>query len=125
MPSPAGAMLAGSSVLLFGERAPWLAVGLVLASALLMISNLRYRHFARRLWPALPRTGKLLVCILFLIFVDVALSHKNYSLFFNLFCFALGLTYAVYGLDPDTYLPGRRKRAALAAAAAEADTQVP
>ncbi len=125
MPSPAGAMLAGSSVLLFGERLPWLAVCLVLASSLLMISSLRYRHFAQRLWPALPRMGKLLVCILFLIFVDVALSHKNYSLFFSLFCFALGLVYAVYGLDPDTYLPGRRRRAAQVAAAAGADTGAP
>lgn len=125
MPSPAGAMFAGSSVLLFGERLPWLAAGLVLVSALLMISNLRYRHFARRIWPALPRTAKLLVCILFLIFVDVALSHKNYSLFFNLFCFALGLTYAVYGLDPDTYLPGRRKRTAVAETTAGAGAEVP
>jgi CDP-diacylglycerol--serine O-phosphatidyltransferase len=125
MPSPAGAMLAGASVLLFGEWAPWLAVGLVLAASLLMVSSLRYRHFARRIWPALPRTAKLLVCILFLIFVDVALSHKNYSLFFTLFCFALGVTYAVYGLDPDCYLPGRRKRAAVAAAAPLAGTEKP
>jgi CDP-diacylglycerol--serine O-phosphatidyltransferase len=125
MPSPAGAMLAGASVLLFGERAPWLAMALVLASALLMISSLRYRHFARRIWPALPRTAKLLVCILFLIFVDVALSHKNYSLFFSLFCLVLGLGYAVYGLDPDTYLPGRRKRKALAEAAAGSDADNP
>jgi CDP-diacylglycerol---serine O-phosphatidyltransferase len=117
MPSPAGAMLAGSAVLLFGEHAPWLALALAVTSALLMISNLHYRHFARRIWPVLPRVAKLLVCILFVIFVDVALAHRNFSLFFSLFCFLLGVTYAVYGLDPDTYLPSRRKRAAAADAA--------
>ena len=107
MPSPAGAMMAGSSVLLFGSRWTWLATGLVLATSLLMVSTLRYRHFARRIWPSLPRTGKLLVCVLLLIFVDVALSHKNYALFFNLFCFGLAMAYMVGGLDPQTYLPKR------------------
>lgn len=111
MPSPAGAMLAGSGVLLFGGRVPWVAFGLVILAALLMVSNLHYRHFAQRIWPALPRTVKLLVCILLLIFVDVALAHKLYTQFFSLLCFAMAVTYVFYGLDPDTYLPGRRRQA--------------
>ncbi len=117
MPSPAGAMLAGSSVLLFGDRVPWLGLALVLASSGLMVSNLRYRHFARRIWPGLPRTAKLLVCVLLLVFVDIALSHKLYRQFFSLLCFALAVTYVFYGLDPDTYLPSRRRRAAVPPAA--------
>jgi uncharacterized protein YjeT (DUF2065 family) len=49
--------------------------------------------------------------VLVLVFVDVALSHKLYTQFFSLLCFALALTYVVYGLDPATYLPARWKRA--------------
>jgi len=112
IPSPAGAMLAGSSVLLFGQRLPWLALVLVVAASGLMVSNLRYRHFARRIWPVLPRTVKLLVCVVLLTFVDVALSHKQlYTMGFSLLCFVLAITYVVYGLDPDTYLPARWRRA--------------
>jgi CDP-diacylglycerol--serine O-phosphatidyltransferase len=107
MPSPAGAMLAGSSVLLFGQALPWLALALVLAASGLMVSNLRYRHFARRIWPILPRSVKLLAFILLLIFVDVALAHRLYTLSFTIFCFSLAVAYVVYGLDPKTYLPGR------------------
>ncbi len=114
MPSPAGAMMAGSSVLLLAERWPWAAVAMVVLTGVLMVSNLRYRHFAQRMWPILPRSVKLIVCILLLIFVDVALAHKLYTQFFSLLCFIMALTYGVYGLDPDTYLPGRRRAAATA-----------
>ena len=87
---------------------------MVVLTGVLMVSTLRYRHFAQRMWPVLPRSVKLIVCILLLIFVDVALAHKLYTQFFSLLCFAMALTYGVYGLDPDTYLPGRRRGAASA-----------
>ncbi|NQU08040.1 MAG: CDP-alcohol phosphatidyltransferase family protein, partial [Candidatus Abyssubacteria bacterium] len=77
MPSPAGAMHAGASILLFSERIPLLAAGLVVVTSALMVCSVRYRHFGQRIWPGLPKTMKLLVLILFLIFVSMSFADKN------------------------------------------------
>ncbi|MBN2451333.1 MAG: CDP-alcohol phosphatidyltransferase family protein, partial [Lentisphaeria bacterium] len=99
MPSPAGALLAAASALLFGSTAPWLAALLVAAASLLMISHLRYRHFARSIWPALPRAIKPVICIVAIIFADAALAHKLPHVSFSLCCFLIGLAYTFYGID--------------------------
>ncbi|MBT3376880.1 MAG: CDP-diacylglycerol--glycerol-3-phosphate 3-phosphatidyltransferase [Lentisphaerae bacterium] len=99
MPSPAGAMLAGASILLFSDRLPLLAAGLVLVTSGLMVCSIRYRHFGQRIWPGLPNTMKLLVLILLLIFVSMSFADKNYAGSFMLFCFTVAATYAIYGID--------------------------
>jgi CDP-diacylglycerol--serine O-phosphatidyltransferase len=111
LPAPAGAMLAGSAALLFVRILP--ALGLVTAyvTMALMVSSIRYRHFARRIWPELPRTMKLLVFIIFLIFVDAAVTNRNHAYAFSLYCFALGMIYAVFGVERAIH---RRQQAAAA-----------
>jgi len=99
MPSPAGAMLAGSSALLFAEHLPALAAVLVFLSAVLMISSIRYRHLGHRIWPGLPSTIKVLAFALLLIFVNMSIADKDYTGSFALFCFTLGCLYGIYGVD--------------------------
>ena len=92
-------MLAGASILLFSDRLPLLAAGLVLVTSGLMVCSIRYRHFGQRIWPGLPNTMKLLVLILLLIFVSMSFADKNYAGSFMLFCFTVAATYAIYGID--------------------------
>jgi len=99
MPSPAGAMLVGASVLLFSERAPLLAAGLVVVTFALMVCSVRYRHFGQRIWPGLPKTMKLLVLILLLIFVSMSFADRNYAGSFILFSFTMAASYALCGID--------------------------
>ena len=99
MPSPGGAMLAGSSVLLFARALPALATGLVLLSSLLMVSNVRYRHLGHRIWPGLPSSIKLLSFTLLLVFVNMSIADKDYAGSFTLFCFTLACLYTIYGMD--------------------------
>ena len=106
MPAPAGAMLAGSGALLFGEDLPLVGLLLIYVTAALMVSSIRYRHFARRIWPELGRTMKLLVFILLLIFVNIAIANKDYARAFSLYCFVMGILYTLLGVDREV----RRKR---------------
>jgi CDP-diacylglycerol--serine O-phosphatidyltransferase len=100
MPSPAGAMLGGSSALLFAPAHPWLAAGLVTVTSFLMISSIRYRHFGQHVWPSLPRTLKLLLGILLLIFVNLAVGVRHlYGMPFLNFCFLMAVLYAVGGVN--------------------------
>jgi CDP-diacylglycerol--serine O-phosphatidyltransferase len=99
LPSPAGAMLAGSSVLLFGNNFP-LAVGMVLLTSFLMVCNVRYRHFGHQIWPTLPNGMKVVCFILILIFLSMCMSDKkNYAGLFQLFCFSMAWLYVLYGRD--------------------------
>jgi CDP-diacylglycerol--serine O-phosphatidyltransferase len=103
LPSPAGAMLAGSSVLIVRELphpafGP-VAVVMVIIVSLLMISNIPYRHFARSIWPCIPRGVKLLLCILMLIFTIVAITHKIYRSSFIWLCLISTVIYVVAGVD--------------------------
>jgi len=98
-PSPAGAMMAGSSVLLFGSIAP-LGSALVVASTLLMVSRIPYRHFGRTIWPPLPRIIKLLSFILVLLFMNVTIADSaNHGTGFATFCFGMACLYATFGPD--------------------------
>jgi CDP-diacylglycerol--serine O-phosphatidyltransferase len=99
MPAPAGAMLAGSSALLFSPDQPWLAAALVLLTAVLLISSIRYRHFGQHMWPSLPRTLKLLFGILLLIFVNLAVANRHYANSFRIYCFLMASLYALGGID--------------------------
>lgn len=99
MPAPAGAMLAGSSALLFAPAYPWLAAALVLLTSMLLVSSVRYRHFGQHMWPSLPRTLKLLFGILLLIFVNLTVAVRHYSMPFRVYCFLMAALYAVSGID--------------------------
>jgi len=99
MPAPAGAMLGGSSALLFAPGYPWLAAALVLLTAILLVSSIRYRHFGQHMWPSLPRTLKLLFGILLLIFVNLTITVRHYSMPFRVYCFLMAALYAVSGID--------------------------
>jgi len=98
LPSPAGAMLAGSAVLLFGGL-PLLATALVVLTSILMVSTIRYRHFGHRIWPTLPKGMKLLSFVLFLVFVNISIADKNYSGSFTLFCFTMASLYVIFGVE--------------------------
>lgn len=100
MPAPAGAMLGGSSALLFAPSHPWLAAALVALTSFLLVSSIRYRHFGQHMWPSLPRTLKLLLGILLLIFVNLAVGvRRHYGVPFLNFCFLMAVLYAVGGVN--------------------------
>jgi CDP-diacylglycerol--serine O-phosphatidyltransferase len=107
MPAPAGAMMAGSAILLFPSMllespvAPWIGIALVLFTSWLMISTLRYKHFGQRILPTLPKGVRLILFVLIVVFADISIyiSHKNYALSFPLFCLITVMFYAIYGLD--------------------------
>ncbi|MBP5673855.1 MAG: CDP-alcohol phosphatidyltransferase family protein [Victivallales bacterium] len=103
MPAPAGAILAGSSVLfatLFEHPAVGLlSAGMVIFTSLLMISNIPYRHFGQVLWPTMPRGLKMIIFILMIIFVCFVFAHKCYRPAFVWWCFGISLAYALYGIN--------------------------
>ena len=103
MPAPAGAILAGSSVLfatLFNHPAAGVfAAVMVVGTSLLMISNVPYRHFGQVLWPAMPRGLKMLIFIMMIFFVCFTFAHKCYRPAFVWWCFGISLAYAFYGIN--------------------------
>lgn len=98
LPSPAGAMLAGSGALLFDEL-PVVGLGIALGASYLMISSIPYRHFGQKIWPDLPNMAKLLILVVFLALVNVAVADKNYVGAFSLISFVLILVYATVCID--------------------------
>jgi len=103
LPSPAGAMLAGSAVLIARNlEHPYFGLGaaaVVFLTSLLMISSIPYRHFARSIWPCIPRGAKLLLCILMLVLTLIAITHKIYRSSFIWLCLVSTVIYAVAGVD--------------------------
>ena len=100
LPSPAGALMAGSLILVTFQFDSVLvnyaaALGVIIVS-LLMVSNVKYKHFGQKLWPTLPRTVKMLLFVLLLVFANFAIVFRNYwEQAFVWFCLALGLLYIV------------------------------
>lgn len=103
MPSPAGAMLACSAVLV-GLRFPGSLSGLISSSAvllasLLMISSIPYKHFGQTLWPGLPKSLKLLFLLGLLIFINIVLvKRRDWEATFVWSCLGLSLLYALGGI---------------------------
>lgn len=98
LPSPAGAMLAGSSVLLFPDM-PGIGMAFVLVAAFLMISSIPYQHFGQKIWPALPNSVKLLVFISCLMLANIGIADKNYRGGVAMFCFGLTFAYLLGGTN--------------------------
>ncbi|MBQ7176220.1 MAG: CDP-alcohol phosphatidyltransferase family protein, partial [Victivallales bacterium] len=102
-PSPAGAMLAGSSILAalaVGQQwAMYLAAALVLISACLMVSNVHYCHFGQVILPQIPRGVKLLIAILVIILTVMAIAMKYYRPAFVWTCFCGSIVYMLCGMQ--------------------------
>jgi CDP-diacylglycerol--serine O-phosphatidyltransferase len=97
LPSPAGALLAGSVTLVFASH-PWIAGALILLTSLLMVSYVRYRHFGQLIWPSMPNSVKLLGFIVCMVFVDISLANKSYRTAFSSLTLLLASAYLIYGL---------------------------
>lgn len=104
MPSPAGALLACSAVLL-AIRHPCPAAAasaafVVVFTSILMVSNVPYLHFGQSLWPNLPRGIKLLLLIVLIVFVNIVLVKKqDWEAAFVWLCAALSLLYGIVGIQ--------------------------
>jgi CDP-diacylglycerol--serine O-phosphatidyltransferase len=103
LPAPAGANLAGSSVLLATliehPAAGIFSALMVIITSVLMISNIPYLHFGQSLWPNTPRAIKMLLCILMIIFICVTFAHKIYRPAFVWWCFGISLVYTFCGIS--------------------------
>ena len=92
MPSPAGALLAGTTSLLIRSD---LACGLiVIATALLMVSRVPYSHFGRAILPKIPRVVKVLTLGGFLFLLALGVRRDEYDAPM-LIAFVASLTYLV------------------------------
>ena len=103
LPSPAGAMFAGSSVLValdFSNPtiASCFAAICVLASGTLMVSNIPYCHFGQTMWPSMHKPMKLLFLLLLLMLTVFAVVQKSYRPSFVWCCFLFTLVYLIYGI---------------------------
>ena len=103
LPSPAGAMFAGSSVLVAldisnATFASVFAAVSVLAAGTLMISNVPYCHFGQTMWPSMRKPVKLLFLLLLLMLTVFAVVQKNYRPSFVWCCFLFTLIYLIYGI---------------------------
>ena len=103
IPSPAGAMLAGSSILaalaIAQQWAILLAAAMVLISAALMVSNVHYCHFGQVILPEIPRGIKLMIAILVIILTVFAIAMKYYRPAFVWTCFFGSFIYLVCGIQ--------------------------
>jgi CDP-diacylglycerol--serine O-phosphatidyltransferase len=110
LPSPAGALLAGSTVLLsrqFPSTASGLiAAAMVVVTSVLMISNIPYRHFGQSIWPGMPKTMKLLLFILLTMFTVFAIAHRNYRFPFLWWTFGISILYLAVGTYRKRHHPG-------------------
>jgi CDP-diacylglycerol--serine O-phosphatidyltransferase len=76
MPSPGGALLAGSACLLF-ESELWQGL-LVAATALAMVSRIPYLHFGRAALPHIPKVARVLFLALFLFLLAQGVRRDDY-----------------------------------------------
>lgn len=110
LPSPAGAMLAGSGILLFSaepvlfDGSAFFGIAIVVLASLLMISNIPYKHLGQRILVNLPRGIQVLFFLLIIIFASFSLSfsrgrHEWYQFAFECFSLLVILFYLGYGID--------------------------
>ncbi|MGL4854198.1 MAG: CDP-alcohol phosphatidyltransferase family protein, partial [Lentisphaeria bacterium] len=102
LPSPAGAMLAGSSALIFGSMPIMIILSSIIAS-FLMVSKIRYKHFGQRIWGSLPNAIKLALFATILVFITIIVKANEKTFFFSLFTFMMIILYAFAGVDYSSY----------------------
>lgn len=102
LPSPAGALLAGSGILACvqysGMHFTVIAAACAVLSGILMISNIPYRHFGQNLWPSVPRGLRLLFLIALIVIICLAIDYKDWETAFSWTMTLLALTYAVFAI---------------------------
>ncbi len=99
VPSPAGAMLAGSSAILFIDR-PVIVATITLLAAVLMVSKIRYKHFGQRIWSNFPNGLKLTLFAIVLVYITILFkAQKPLSDAFAFFCFSMISLYILLGVD--------------------------
>lgn len=77
LPSPAGALIAGTSCVLIPSE---LANGvIVVATALLMVSRVPYAHFGRAILPRIPKIVRVLVLGAFLFLLALGVRRDHYT----------------------------------------------
>ncbi len=76
MPSPGGALVAGTACLLL-DADLWKGV-LVLASSVLMVSRVPYAHFGRAVLPKVPRIVRVMVLVLFVVLLAHGMRRRDF-----------------------------------------------
>ncbi len=76
LPSPAGALVAGTSCVLIENE--WINGVIVVATALLMISRLPYPHFGRAILPKIPKIARVLSLAVFLVLLAQGVRRDHY-----------------------------------------------
>ena len=116
LPSPGGALLAGSAAIVAAQLnlplISWLAAAVVFLASVMMVSNLPYRHFGQDLWPSLPRGFRVMLLILFIVFICFALVRSGWADAFTWFVTALAFLYAFGAIAPASYLKQLRQQQA-------------
>lgn len=99
LPSPAGAMLAGSSAILFSNSLIIVAF-ITLLSAGIMVSKIRYKHFGQKIWGSLPNGIKLTLFAIALIYITILFKAQNqFSDAFAFFCFSMIIIFMIFGIE--------------------------
>ncbi|MCK5686708.1 CDP-alcohol phosphatidyltransferase family protein [bacterium] len=100
LPSPAGAMLAGSSAILF-MKIPSMVLFFAFLSSILMISRIKYKHFGLKIWSLMHVKAKLSIFVIILIYINFSVIQKSYtkSFAFTLFCFAAISIYSILAIN--------------------------
>ena len=124
LPSPGGALLAGAAAIAAAQLntaiSSWLAAGIVLLASLLMVSNVRYRHFGQDLWPSLPKGFRVMLLILCIVFICFALVKRDWAEAFTWFTTGLAFLYAFGAIASKNYVEMLRQ-----SQAAEKDDEMP
>jgi len=76
MPSPAGALLAGTTCVLIPNDL--ISGGIVLATAVVMVSRIPYAHFGRAILPKIPKIARVLVLGAFLFMLALGVRRDQY-----------------------------------------------
>jgi CDP-diacylglycerol--serine O-phosphatidyltransferase len=101
MPSPAGAMLAGSSALLFNEGgAIWITFLTTIIASWLMVSKIEYKHFGQKILSNVPNGVKLAGFAVVLSYITILIREQDQlSDAFAIFSFSLIWLYIFIGVN--------------------------
>ena len=101
MPSPAGAMLAGSAALLFHDGTlVWITFFTVIIASGLMISKIEYKHFGQKIISNVPNGIKLTVFAIILSYITILVrEQEQLSDAFAIFSFSMIWIYIFVGVN--------------------------
>jgi len=101
MPSPAGAMLAGSAALLFHDGSLiWVTFFTTIIASGLMISKIEYKHFGQKIVSSVPNAIKLTVFAIILIYITILVREQDQlSDAFAIFSFSMIWIYIFVGVN--------------------------